>query len=79
MERNEICEIVTDIFRNVFDDEDIELKNETNAEDIEDWDSLAQITLISEMEKKFCIRFNMQDVIELQNVGDMIDLIERLL
>ena len=34
MERNEIYEIVTDIFRNVFDDEDIELKNETNAEDM---------------------------------------------
>lgn len=79
MERTEIYETVTDIFRNVFDDEDIELKDETNAEDIEDWDSLAQITLISEMEKKFGIRFNMQDVIALQNVGDMIDLIERLL
>lgn len=79
MERTKIYEIVTDIFRNVFDDEDIELKNETNAEDIEDWDSLAQITLISEMEKKFGIRFNMQDVIALQNVGDMIDLIERML
>ena len=79
MERTKIYEIVTDIFRNVFDDEDIELKNETNAEDIEDWDSLAQITLISEMEKRFGIRFNMQDVIALQNVGDMIDLIERML
>lgn len=65
MERTKIYEIVTDIFRNVFDDEDIELKNETNAEDIEGWESLVQITLISEMEKKLGIRFNMQDVIAL--------------
>lgn len=79
MERKEVFSKVIDIFKEVFDDEDLVITDETNADDIEDWDSLAQITLISEMEKTFCVRFNMQDVIALQNVGDMIDLIVRLL
>lgn len=79
MERTEIYEIVTGIFRNVFDDEDIELKNETNAEDIEDWDSLAQLTLLAAIEKRFSIKFKLKDVTSLQNVGEMIDLIEKSL
>lgn len=79
MDRNNIYAIVTGIFRDVFDDEEIILEDSTDAEDIEDWDSLAQITLIAEIEKKFNVRFNMQDVIGLQNVGEMIDLIEKSL
>ncbi|MCR4661436.1 MAG: acyl carrier protein [Clostridia bacterium] len=77
MNRNEICEKVTEIFRKVFDDDYLQINDETSAYDIEDWDSLAQITLLSEMESVFNINFNLKDIANLQNVGDMISLIEK--
>lgn len=77
MDRQQVFNILTEIFREVFDDNSIELKDTTSAYDIEDWDSLAQITLIGTIEKKFNMKFNMKDVMKLQNVGEMVDLIEK--
>ena len=64
------------IFRDVFDDNDIVLTRQTNANDIEDWDSLAQINLIAACENEFELRFEIDEIVVLANVGDMIDLIE---
>ena len=75
MERNEVKEKLTAVFRDVFDDEKIEIHDETTAADIEDWDSLTHITLISEIEDSFGIKFGMKDVLGLKNVGEMIDLL----
>ena len=66
---------MNEIFRNVFDDEEIELHDETNAEDIEDWDSLEQINLIVAIENEFGMMFDMSEVSDLANVGEMVDLI----
>lgn len=79
MTRQEIFEAVQEIFRDVFDDEELVIKDETNAEDIEDWDSLEHITLIVAMEKEFQMKFDIKEVNKLENVGQMIDLIKRKL
>lgn len=78
MTREEIFEEVTEIFRDVFDDDDLEIVDSTNAEDIEDWDSLEHINLVINMEKKFGLKFNLKEVGELKNVGEMVDLILRM-
>lgn len=75
MSRDEIFNIVQDIFRDVFDDENLKITDETNADDIEDWDSLEQINLVTSMEDKFKIEFDMDEVLDFKNVGDMIDVI----
>ena len=77
MTRNEILEEVTAIFRDVFDDDSIIITDETTAGDIEDWDSLTHITLISEIESTFNYKFGMKDVISMKNVGEMLDLLEK--
>ena len=64
------------IFQDVFDDEDIRLTETTNAEDIEDWDSLMQIRLIMAIEKRFKIKFVLSEIQQLENVGDMAKLIK---
>jgi len=79
MAREEIFAAVQDIFRDVFDDDELEINDLTNAEDIEDWDSLEHINLIINMEKKFGLKFNVKEVGELKNVGEMVDLIVRML
>jgi len=65
------------IFRAVFDDKTLVITRETSAKDIEDWDSLAQINLVTECEAIFDMAFEIDEIIELKNVGDMVDLIER--
>ena len=76
MNRQEIFEKLNEIFSDVFD-EDITVTPETTADDIEDWDSLTHITLISEVEDAFDIKFAMKDVLGMKNVGEMADIIEK--
>ena len=57
MSRQEILDKVNEIFQDVFDDETITVAEATTAEDIEDWDSLTHITLISEIESEFGFKF----------------------
>ena len=77
MGKNEIYEKLNEVFRDVFDDESITLSENTTANDIEDWDSLMHITLISEIEDSFDIKFAMKDVIGMKNIGDMAEIIGR--
>lgn len=67
---------VQEIFRNVFDSEDIQIKREMTAQDVEGWDSLANIQMIVAVEKCFKIKFTTTEIVQLENVGDLIDLIQ---
>ena len=78
MDKQTILEQVTEIFRTVFDDDELVITRETTSADIEDWDSLEQINLLMAMEKKFGLKFKLDDVRGLANVGDLLDLLERL-
>lgn len=64
-----------DIFRDIFDEDRLLINNSTNAEDIEDWDSLNNINLISAIEKHFKVSFALGEISDLENVGEMINLI----
>ena len=74
MDRTAVLEKIRPIFNDVFDDE-LLITSETCADDIEDWDSLAQINLIVAMEKMFNVKFALADLLALMNVGDMVELI----
>ena len=75
MTREEAMKTLTEIFCNVFDDDNIVLTDETNANDIEDWDSLEQINLIVAIENEFGMKFSMGETTHLKNVGEMVDII----
>ena len=78
MTREDIFKTLEEVFRDVFDDEEITLQDSTTAADIEDWDSLTHITLLSAIEDEFDITFDMKAVQGLKDVGAMADVIERL-
>lgn len=59
------------VFRDVFDDDSITVNPKTTANDIEDWDSLEHITLISAVEKEFKMKFKMGEISSMKNVGEM--------
>lgn len=69
--RNELQEI----FRKIFDDDDLVISNETTADDIEDWDSLTHMQLITEIEKKYQIRFTTAEIKKAADVGEFMDVI----
>lgn len=75
MTREEVYESLNEVFRDVFDDDEITVGDETTADDIEDWDSLEHINLVVAVEKKFSIKFNMGEVNSFKNVGEMVDII----
>lgn len=75
MDREKIKAKLTGVFQDVFDDDSIELTDKTTADDIDGWDSLEHITLISAVEKAFKMRFTMKEVSGMKNVGEMMDIL----
>lgn len=76
MIRTEIIEKLQDIFREVFDDDSIVLFNEMTSNDVEAWDSLSHINLITDIEAAFGISFTTEEVIGMKNIGEFIRVIE---
>ena len=74
MTNQEIFEKLSEIFSDVFDEE-ITVTAETTSADVEEWDSLTHITLISEVEEAFGFKFAMKDVLGMKNVGEMAQII----
>lgn len=75
MRKEEIFEKLNEVFRDVFDDEDITVTEATTADDIEDWDSLEHINLLAAVEQEFGMKFNMGQVVSMKNVGEMAEII----
>lgn len=73
MDKKSIIEDLNLIFRDVMDNDSIELKPEYSAKDIEEWDSLNHITVIVQIEKKFGIKFKALEIQNLKNVEGLIE------
>ena len=73
----EITGTLKTVFQSVFDESDITITREMTAQDVESWDSLHHIQLISEVERAFKIKFKLREVMGMKSVGDLIDLIDR--
>jgi acyl carrier protein len=74
MTREELFGKVQDIFRDIFDDEALEIADSTNSSDIDDWDSINHINLVVAIEKDMKIKFSFEELAVLKNVGAMVDL-----
>jgi len=78
----DILDSISKIIVDVLDEEDLVVTRDTTADDTEDWDSLAQIQIILAIEKELGIKFGLQEVQQLNqvdNVGNMVDLISQKL
>ena len=61
-----------EIVRDVFDDDDVEITEQTTAKDVEGWDSLNHIRFMVSVEQRFKIRFTSREVESLQNLGELL-------
>ena len=75
MTREKALEIVNEIFKETFYDDSLVIVEDTTANDIEAWDSLEHINLITEVENRFDMQFKMREVTKMENVGQMLDII----
>ena len=71
-----ILERIQPVFRDIFDNEDLVVTEETVAADVEDWDSFAQMQIVMAIEAMFGIKFSTDEVTEFKNVGDVVKAIE---
>lgn len=77
MERSEILTKVQEIFREELELDDLVLTDETTADDVEEWDSLSHVQLVATMEEAFGIEFKSREILSWENIGDLIDSIEK--
>ena len=61
------------IFREVFEDGSIQVTQEMTANDVEKWDSLSHLAMVIAVEKEFCIKFKLKELVSMKNVGDLIN------
>jgi acyl carrier protein len=73
MEKNDVLQKLNLTFRDVLDNDDIDLSYATTAKDVDDWDSLNHIQLVVAIEKQFGIRFKSNEIHSWNNVGEMVD------
>ena len=75
MTHEAILEKLNEIFQDIFDDDSLVITETTTANDVEDWDSIEHINLIDAVEKEFGMKFKMQEVSGMKNVGEMVQII----
>lgn len=71
MEKEDVLAIVNDVFKVVLEDDSINLNYETVSDDVEKWDSLTHIHIVVAIEKEFKIAFNLRQIRNWKNVGDI--------
>lgn len=75
MNKNGVLVKLTNIFREIFNDREIVINNKTTAQDIDNWDSLTHMLLISKIEEEFEIKFKLKELNNLNNVGNLVEII----
>lgn len=72
-----VREELTTVFRDVFDDNALALRDDMTAKDVKGWDSLTNVDLVVAVEKHFKIKLTTRDVVGLKNVGELIQLVQK--
>lgn len=66
-------EDLSEVFKVVFDDEGLNVTEESSANDVEGWDSMTHVLLLSAIEEKYGIEFNQKEIRKFQAVGDLLN------
>lgn len=77
MNQDEIMTRLQEIFRDVFEDDELEIGLMTSPKDIEAWDSLEHINLISAIGSEFHVKFSLNEMGKLQNVSNMLEVLKQ--
>ena len=71
MNKENVMEKLQEIIRDVFGDSSIVINESTKADDIDGWDSLTHITIMEAVQDEFGVKFSIDEMIEMHNVGEI--------
>lgn len=77
MTEQQIYDGLTDILRDVFEDDGLVARPELAARDVPGWDSFNHINIIVAAELRFGVKFKASEIDGLRNLGDFARLIAR--
>ncbi|NER16880.1 acyl carrier protein [Spongiivirga citrea] len=77
MDKEQLLLKITEAFSKVLEHNNFELQNETTANDVDGWDSVTHMMIINEIENLFSIKFQLMDLMNMQNVGDLVAVLEK--
>lgn len=73
---SETMKKIAEVFTVVFENPNLKISEETDASDIKEWDSFKHLSLLAMLEKEFHIKFEVDDIVSMENVGDIARIIE---
>ncbi len=76
-QHNHILNILSNVIKKKFQNENIEITLATSANDIEEWDSLTHMNLIQAIEEEFKIEFEFFEIMDLENIGELVNCIQQ--
>jgi acyl carrier protein len=75
MNKDQVLVEVNTIFREVFNDPQLQIDLSTSAKDVANWDSMNNLFLIDALEQRFKFKYTLDEMMNAQNVGELIDII----
>lgn len=75
MSTQEILKVITPIFQQVFNDDQLDVTMDLTSDEIDEWSSLSQTILITEIEAAFNIKFKLREIATMNNVKTIVSLI----
>ncbi len=77
MKHDSIIGKIQSIVRDVLDDESLSINANTEAADVEGWDSLAHINIVSQIESEFGVRFSLDELARFSAVGKIVEALQQ--
>ncbi len=68
---------LTEVFRDVFDNDEIVVRPDLTANQVEGWDSMGNVRLFLALEGEFGVRFGSGEIVGMKDVGELVQLIEK--
>jgi len=73
--KGQVEEQLTEVFRDVFEDDGIVVARGLTADKVDGWDSLTHVRLLLTIERKFAVKISAMEAGKLKTVGDLLDLL----
>jgi acyl carrier protein len=73
MEKNEIVKVISGFVSDILDDKSLVVSEDTAPEDVDGWDSVTHVNLVTALEEKYDVKFSLREMMSWETIGDLAD------